>query len=65
LIFKSDYYSNYIRGKAKGTNINNIKINYLTEFAVPVPPLNEQRRIVKTASELLAITSNLQKQLTM
>ncbi|MDR0695920.1 MAG: restriction endonuclease subunit S [Christensenellaceae bacterium] len=65
LIFKSDYYSNYIRGKAKGTTINNIKIKDLTEFAVPIPPLNEQRRIVKTASEILTITSNLQKQLTM
>jgi type I restriction enzyme S subunit len=53
LIFKSKFYTKYIRNKAKGTNINNIKTNYLTDFFIPLPPIAEQNRIDKIVNRLL------------
>ena len=46
MLFISEYYREYIREIAKGTNINNIKSEHITEFCVPIPPLAEQQRIV-------------------
>ena len=46
IIFQSEVYKKHIREVAKGTNINNIKASYITDFIVPIPPLNEQKRIV-------------------
>jgi len=46
-IFKTLRYRLYISEQAKGTNIKNIKNEYLENFYFPLPPLNEQKRIVK------------------
>jgi type I restriction enzyme S subunit len=46
VIFESDFYRNHIRDCAKGTNINNIKTEYIDKFVVPIPPIAEQNRIV-------------------
>ncbi len=54
LIFTSEYYRQHIRNKAKGTNINNIKTEYITEMLVPLPPLNEQKRIVEALDNVVA-----------
>ena len=51
-VFMSEYYRTYIRNLAKGSNINNIKNNYLTEFPILLPPLAEQSRIVTKIKEL-------------
>ena len=53
LIFKSDFYTKYIRNKAKGTNINNIKTNHLMDFFIPLPPIAEQNRIKAIVNQLL------------
>jgi type I restriction enzyme S subunit len=45
-IFCTDEYREYIREISKGTNINNVKIEYITDFIVSLPPLAEQHRIV-------------------
>ena len=45
LLFTTPYYREYIRLKAKGTNINNIKSEYIEQMVVPLPPLSEQHRI--------------------
>ena len=55
IIFQSGYYKNHIRDVAKGTNINNIKSAYLTDFIVPIPPLEEQRRILQRINALFVI----------
>ena len=46
-IFKTLRYRLYISEQAKGTNIKNIKNEYLENFYIPLPPLNEQKRIVE------------------
>jgi len=46
-IFKTLRYRLYISEQAKGTNIKNIKNEYLENFSIPLPPLNEQKRIVE------------------
>ena len=59
VIFLGDYYRNFIRSKSKGTNIKNLKTEYLTELPVPLPPLAEQKRIVTKIKELRAMTKSL------
>ena len=59
IIFQSEYYKNHIRDVAKGTNINNIKSAYLTEFVISVPPLVEQKRITKKISELFSVFDDI------
>ena len=46
LIFATEYYREHIRTQSQGTNINNVKAEYITEFRIPFPPLAEQGRIV-------------------
>lgn len=52
-IFDSDFYRKHIRDLSQGTNINNVKESYITEFVIPLPPLAEQNRIVAKIKELL------------
>lgn len=54
LIFKGMYYREHIRNLVKGTNINNIKEEYITTLPIPLPPLAEQQRIVAKIEELFA-----------
>ena len=52
IVFASEYYRKYIRSKVKGTNINNIKAEYIENMLIPLPPLNEIKRIVAKKEEL-------------
>ena len=52
LFFQSDYYRQYIRSLAKGTNINNVKNSYIEDFVIGLPPLQEQNRIVTFTNEI-------------
>ncbi len=52
LFFQSDYYRQYIRSLAKGTNINNVKNSYIEDFVIGLPPLQEQNRIVAFTNKI-------------
>ena len=55
IIFDSDFYRKHIRDLAQGTNINNVKESYITEFAIPLPPLAEQKRIIAKLEEIFPL----------
>ena len=59
IIFQSELYKKHIREVAKGTNINNIKASYITDFMVPMPLLNEQKRIILRLRALLDILNTI------
>ena len=50
--FQSNFYRNRIRNLAKGTNINNIRTEHITDMPIPLPSLDEQQRIVALLDEL-------------
>jgi len=52
--FKTKEYRNGISGLAAGTNINNIKAEHFDEIEIPLPSLEEQRRIADKLDILLA-----------
>ncbi|MBQ4597373.1 MAG: restriction endonuclease subunit S, partial [Methanocorpusculum sp.] len=44
-------FRKYIEHQSKGTNINNLKRDYILGFSFNLPPLEEQRRIVARIEE--------------
>ena len=58
-VFDSEYYRKHIRDLSQGTNINNVKESYITEFIIPLPPLAEQKRIVAKLEEILPLCERL------
>lgn len=59
IIFSSEYYRKHIRDKVKGTNINNVKTEYIEDLLIPFPPLAEQHRIVEKIEALFAEIDNM------
>ena len=54
-IFASEYYRRHIRKLSQGTNINNVKKEYIEELYIPLPPLDEQKRIIKEFEKILPL----------
>ena len=52
--FKYREFRHYIESISKGTNINNLKRGHLLDYKLPLPPTNEQRRIVAKIEELFS-----------
>lgn len=59
VLFRTPYYRERIKTLAFGTNICNVKAEYITEMLVPVPPLAEQRRIVARLDEMMPMVERL------
>ena len=54
LIFETEYYREHIRHNVQGTNINNIKAEYIENLLIPLPPREEQVRVLTKLSGLEA-----------
>ena len=52
LIFATEYYREHIRHLSGGTNINNIKADYINAFLISLPPYAEQIRIAERINSL-------------
>lgn len=50
-LMRSDGYWKFIGALSDGANINNLKFSQISEFPIPLPPLEEQRRIVAILDE--------------
>ncbi len=50
--FKSDSYNKSIQSKSLGVNINNLRKEHVENIEIPIPPLNEQKKIVKKIEDL-------------
>ncbi len=67
LIFATEYYRGHIRQLSQGTNINNVKAEYINNLLIPLPPLAEQARIVAEIEKfepLIAEYDKLEQQAT-
>jgi len=56
--FQSSKFRHLISKSAKGTNINNLKREQILDSIIPLPPLNEQKRIVEKIDELFSDLDN-------
>ena len=45
-LLDTERFNNFLRKKISGVNINNLSRNILGEFKIPLPPIEEQKRIV-------------------
>jgi type I restriction enzyme S subunit len=52
--FSSKYYRTAVSDMARGVNINNLKKSHFESLNIPLPPLNEQRRISAKLDTTLA-----------
>lgn len=59
----SSSYKHFLASVGNGANINNIKFSDLSQFALPVPPLTEQERIVAELDCLSSIIEKKKQQL--
>lgn len=55
----SPYYFGYVESKITGTAVRQLPAKELSKLLVPIPPLAEQKRIVKRVEELLALCDEL------
>ncbi|WP_300710564.1 restriction endonuclease subunit S [uncultured Desulfovibrio sp.] len=54
LYFQTQIYRERIQRLSKGVNINNVRSEYITECELPLPPREEQERIVARIESLFA-----------
>jgi type I restriction enzyme S subunit len=60
-VFASGYFWNLIQESLRGIAYVGLNLRILRQMPIPVPPLAEQRRIVKALDELLAKCDNLER----
>lgn len=60
----SPYVYDLIMGVQVGISREGLSMARLKEFVIPIPPLAEQKRIVKKVDELMSLCDELEKQIT-
>ncbi|WP_244783260.1 restriction endonuclease subunit S [Acinetobacter sp. F-1] len=60
LVFNSPYFFDYAEKSVTSTTIKNLSLASMNRFPIPLPPLNEQRLIVKKVNQLFSIIEQLQ-----
>ena len=60
IIFAGHYYRSHISRVVNGIGIKNIREKHITEFPIPLPPIDEQHKIVTRLNELLPLCEALE-----
>ena len=60
-LLKSDYFLKYALHSATGTTIKNVSLKAMSNLLIPLPPLDEQQRIVEKIEELLPLVERYEK----
>lgn len=58
-IFSTHYAKAYLSGESVGTTMSNLNHKILSKMPVPLPPLDEQKRIVEKLEQLLPLCDHL------
>jgi type I restriction enzyme S subunit len=58
--FQSPYYRQNVAGFGKGIGINNLQKGHIENLVLPLPPLEEQKRIVDKVDELMRLCDSLE-----
>lgn len=61
IIFAGNYYRSHISNVVNGIGIKNIREKNITELIIPLPPIEEQHKIVARLNELLPLCESLEK----
>jgi type I restriction enzyme S subunit len=62
-LIQSPFFMNYAVIQATGSTIKNLSLRAMNELPVPLPPTQEQHRIVQKVDELMAICDQLLERL--
>ncbi len=61
IIFATNYYKEHILDSIRGSNINNLKNEHISNLLIPVPPIEEQSRIVRYIKEIFTQIDLIEK----
>lgn len=61
--FQSPYYRNYISAASAGANINNLRNEHIADLHIPLPPLEEQRKIAAVLDKISDLIAKRRTQL--
>jgi type I restriction enzyme, S subunit len=59
LIITSKYFIDYAFSEATGTTIQNVSLRTMRSLVIPLPPFNEQQKIIQKVQELFSICDKL------
>jgi type I restriction enzyme S subunit len=63
VVLESPYFVSYAKNLATGSTIKNLSLRAMNELLIPLPPPNEQNRIVQKVDELMALCDQLKERL--
>lgn len=61
--FKTNYFKKYVLENATGTTIKNVSLETMRLLLIPLPPVNEQKRIVSKIGEITEMLDTIEQAL--